>query len=187
MILALIAVWIFWPKREHTPVVTDVKKSMQKLNITSSAFAQNEIMPARFTCDAKVPLSPPLAISGIPAGAKTLALILHDPDAPMAGGFTHWVKFNMPVNGQVASYKVESIKLKEGEEPAGVSGKGNGSELSYHAPCPPSGTHRYIFTIYALDAELTLKEGATKTELESAMQGHILGKGELIGLYSRGK
>jgi Raf kinase inhibitor-like YbhB/YbcL family protein len=154
---------------------------MQEIKVTSSAFANNGRIPAKYTCDSPdAEVSPPLQISDVPEGAKTLALVMHDPDAPRAGGWTHWVKFNIPWN-----IKYGTWSIKEGEEPQGVSGKGTGGNSSYMGPCPPSGTHRYFFTVYALDTGLSLNEGAAKDELESAMRGHILGKGELVGLYSR--
>lgn len=157
------------------------EQPMQNMRITSSAFAHNTIMPERFTCDGE-DVIPPLAIGNIPAGTKTFALIMHDPDAPRAGGWTHWVQYNVPWNMDYGIWKIE-----EGKEPEGTAGKGTGGELTYQGPCPPSGTHRYFFTVYALDTELAQKEGATKTELESVMQGHILGAGELIGRYSRSR
>ncbi|MEK7170445.1 MAG: YbhB/YbcL family Raf kinase inhibitor-like protein [Patescibacteria group bacterium] len=179
VLLALIAVWVFWPTQEHTPVLKG-KNSMQELKLTSDAFTRNGLLPSRFTCDAKAPMSPPLAVSGIPAGTNTLALILHDPDAPRARGFTHWVRFNIPWNMNNGTWTIQ-----EGKEPEGTAGKGSANTLAYYPPCPPTDTHRYIFTIYALDAALSLGEGATKTEVEAAMQGHVLGKGELTSLYSR--
>jgi len=184
IILAAVAVWMFWPRREHTPAppleTPASTKSMHALKVTSSAFADNGMLPSRFTCDAAKPTSPPLTVSGIPVGTKTLALILHDPDAPLAGGFTHWVTFNI-----VKDIESGILTIAEGKESNGIAGKGSGNTLTYYPPCPPSGTHRYIFTIYALDARLPLREGAAKTELESVMRGHILGKGELISLYAR--
>ncbi len=197
LIIALVVVfaWRQGKQNERAPSQeVNGKETMQEIRVTSSAFPHNGRIPEKYTCDptssetsrGKPDISPPLEISGVPAGAKTLALIMHDPDAPRAGGWTHWVQFNIPVNGnaeQIESYKVTSFK--EGEEPQGTSGKGTGGNSSYLGPCPPSGTHRYFFTAYALDTELALKEGATKTELESAMSGHIIAKGELIGLYSR--
>lgn len=175
-------IWLTGSKVANAPTPapeTAEEKSMQQLTLTSSAFAHNAMMPEGFTCDGSDTV-PPLEIGNIPTGTKTLALVMHDPDAPRAGGWTHWVRYNVLWN-----MEHEIWNIKEGKEPEGVSGKGTGGELTYQGPCPPSGTHHYVFTVYALDTELTLKAGATKTELESAMQGHILGTGELIGLYSR--
>lgn len=181
LVLAGIAILSLRPGKEHM-LVTDKEMTMQKIKVTSSAFQNNGTIPAIYTCDAHPPAggNPPLEIGGVPAGANTLALIMHDPDAPRAGGWTHWVKFNMKMSNERGRMNIE-----EGKEPVGTSGRGSGNDLSYQGPCPPSGTHRYFFTVYALDTELSLKEGSTKTLLESAMKGHILGKGELIGLYSR--
>lgn len=162
------------------PADTAIKEQpMQNMRITSSAFAHNTMMPERFTCDGE-DVVPPLEIGGIPAETKTLALIMHDPDAPRAGGWTHWVRFNVPWTMYHGLWKIE-----EGKEPEGIAGRGTGGEFAYQGPCPPSGTHRYFFTAYALDTELAQKEGATKAELESAMEGHIIATGELIGRYSR--
>ncbi|TSC57152.1 MAG: PEBP family protein [Parcubacteria group bacterium Greene0416_79] len=172
-----IGAWGFKRIGSEKSAVLMQKQTMatQEIKLMSTAFPQNGKIPARFTCDGEN-LSPPLLIRGVPAGAKALALIMHDPDAPRAGGWTHWVKWNIPPS---------AVAIGEGEEPAGVSGRGTGGAFAYQGPCPPSGTHRYIFTVYALNAELSLSEGATKTELEAAMAGHTLGTGELIGHYAR--
>lgn len=150
---------------------------MQKIQISSPAFENQGLMPAKFTCDGPN-ASPPLSISGVPAGTKSLALIMHDPDAPVKGGWTHWMKWNIPPDTETVG---------EGEEPAGVPGKGSGGNLSYQGPCPPSGIHRYFFKIYALDVLLDLPAGADKNHLEQTMAGHITGQGELVGLYARQK
>jgi len=152
-------------------------EDMYRITLKSNAFTHGEPMPERFTCDGEN-VSPLLEIGDIPEGTKTLALVMHDPDAPVPGGWTHWIKFNIPP---------ETKNLPEGQEPPGISGKGGRDNFTYKGPCPPSGTHRYFFKIYALDSELPLKEGIGKSELESAIEGHILGFGELVGLYSRKK
>lgn len=140
-----------------------------------SVFANNEKIPAKYTCDGN-DTSPPLESSEIPTGTKTLAIIADDPDAPM-GTWVHWLVWNIPVSGT-------TVKINEGEK-IGTEGKNDFGKKEYGGPCPPSGTHRYFFKIYALDTELTLEEGSTKAQLEKAMKGHILAKAELIGLYSR--
>ena len=177
-------VWVRWGhvQTERTlPKGTSIMHA-EEITLTSSAFTQGGPIPARYTCDDTHPaaegISPPLTIGPVPAGTKSLALIMHDPDAPMKEGWTHWVKWNIPQDTKV---------IREGEEPAGISGKGSGGELTYKGPCPPEGTHRYFFMVYALDTELSLASGSNKTELEWAMQGHTIGKGELVGLYSRGQ
>lgn len=180
-----VAIW-FATGREtaNAPSPADdiaAKQFMQTFNIRSSAFTHNGMMPERFTCDGSDTV-PPLEVGNIPAGTKTLALVMHDPDAPRAGGWTHWIRYNIKMENENSK-----MIIREGEEPTGVAGRGTGGELMYQGPCPPSGTHRYVFSVYALDTELALNEGATKTGLESAMEEHILATGELIGLYSRSR
>lgn len=159
-----------------TPLSEEMEptKTMALL-LNSSAFSYNGKIPAKHTCDGE-DTSPPLAISGVPAGAKSLALSMHDPDAPVASGWTHWVVFNIPPDTRV---------IEEGKEPSGVSGKNSWGRAGYGGPCPPSGTHRYFFTLYALDALLSLPEGSGKKEVEQALKGHILEQAELVGLYQR--
>jgi len=141
--------------------------------LTSPAFDNNKNIPKRFTCDGEGK-NPPLKIDRIPKDTKSLVLIVDDPDAPM-GTFVHWVVYDMPVISVI----------EEGDIP-GKQGMNTTRGVSWVSPCPPSGTHRYIFKIYALDKELGLKDGAAKAAVEKAMEGHILDKSELIGLYERG-
>ncbi len=153
---------------------------MKKISIISPAFDDFGAMPAKFTCDGEN-VSPPLQISYIPAGAKSIALILDDPDAP-GGTWVHWVKFNLPIGRQV------SLTIEEGKEPSGISGAGTAGNLSYQGPCPPPGApHRYRFNVYALDTPLPFPEGSLAAELEKAIAGHLLGQGTLTGLYSRAR
>ncbi len=142
------------------------------MRLTSTEFANNEFIPKKFTCEGE-DINPALIIEKIPADAKSLALIIDDPDAPM-GTWVHWVVYNIPIIS----------RIDEGSIP-GEQGVNDSGRRDYGGPCPPSGTHRYFFKIYALDAKLNLKAGLTKQELEKAMQGHILDKAELIGLYKR--
>ncbi len=142
------------------------------MKLTSSDFKNNEYIPKKFTCDGEG-VNPGLIVESIPAGAKSLALIVDDPDAP-AGTFVHWVVFDIPVTDKIAE---NSIPGKQGVNTTG--------KLNYVSPCPPSGTHRYFFKIYALDTILNLGEDINKAALERAMEGHIVGKAELIGLYKR--
>lgn len=144
------------------------------MKLTSSAFTHNGIIPSEFTCDGS-DLSPPLSISDVPSNAKSLALIMDDPDAPV-GTWDHWIVFNIPPSTK------EIIK---GKEPNGIAGKNSWGRTGYGGPCPPSGTHRYLFKLYALDTELNLPKGSPKKNLEAAMQGHILAKAELMGTYKR--
>lgn len=143
------------------------------MNLTSPEFENNKSIPAKFTCEGEE-VNPELRIEGIPVGTKELALIVDDPDAPM-GTWVHWVVYAIPANVSV---------IEENSLP-GTPGVNNVGKAAYDGPCPPSGTHRYYFKIYALDKELNLKQGLSKGALEQAMQGHILEKSELIGLYKR--
>lgn len=144
------------------------------MKLTSSAFTHNGSIPSEYTCDGS-DLSPPLSISDVPANAKSLVLISDDPDAPV-GTWDHWVVFNIP-----ASIK----EISKGKEPQGTAGKNSWGRTGYGGPCPPSGTHRYFFKLYALDTMLNLPAGSTKKQIEAAMEGHILAKTELLGLYKR--
>jgi len=142
------------------------------MNIKSPEFENNTLIPKKFTCQGE-DINPALTIEGIPEEAKSLALIVDDPDAPM-GMWVHWVVFDIPI---VSSMEENSIPGKQGGNDFG--------RKDYGGPCPPSGTHRYFFKVYALDIELNLKEGISKKDLEAAMEGHILGKAELVGLYKK--
>ena len=145
------------------------------LKITSTGFKNDGMIPVKYSCEGGEN-SPPLHISGIPANAKSVALILHDPDAPMKGGVTHWVMWNISTDGDIP----ENFKGAE----QGYNGmKQNG----YKGMCPPSGTHHYHFMVYALDTKLTLDKSTDKAGLEKAIQGHVLAKGDLTGLYKKEK
>ena len=145
------------------------------MKLTSSVFANNGAIPSEFTCDGD-DISPHLSISDVPKNAKSLALIMDDPDAPV-GIFIHWVVWNIPP---------DTKEIKKGEEPRGVQGMTSFRRQGYGGPCPPSGTHRYFFKLYALDTELNLPEGSTKHDLENAMQSHIIAQAQLMGTYKRG-
>lgn len=150
------------------------------LEIKSSAFDSEKTIPQRFTCDGQN-VSPPLSWSGAPAGTKCFALISDDPDAP-AGTWVHWVAWNIPA---------ASKGLNEGVAPAAKLPDGTAQGITdfrkpgYGGPCPPSGTHRYYFKLYALDATLTIDAKGDKAALMSAMKGHILAEAALMGTYSR--
>jgi Raf kinase inhibitor-like YbhB/YbcL family protein len=146
---------------------------MKELTIKSSAFEQNKPIPKKYGCQGQ-DINPPLTIEGTPKETKTLALIMDDPDAPR-GTFDHWVVWNIPPS---------TTKIEERSVP-GAEGVNGAGEPGYMGPCPPSGTHRYFFKVYALDTQLGLNAGSTKKDLERAVQGHILAKGELMGLYSK--
>ncbi len=144
------------------------------MKIECSAFQNNQKIPTQYTCDGK-DISPPLSFQEIPKGTKSLALIVYDPDAPM-GTFDHWIAWNLPP---------DQMKLSEGGK-VPHQGKNGFSETRYRGPCPPRGTsHHYFFKLFALDVLINLPEGSTKGALEEAMEGHVLGQAQLIGLYQR--
>lgn len=144
------------------------------MQLTSQVFQNNDFIPKEYSCEGQG-IHPPLLISDIPEGTKSLALIVDDPDAPM-GTFVHWVIFNFPPLGEIT----------EGEIPAGaVRGKNTTGQTNWVAPCPPNGTHRYRFYLWALSQPLPLKEGATREEVETEAEKVKIGKTELIGLYER--
>lgn len=145
------------------------------MQIDSPVFEQHSPIPKKYTCEGD-DVSPPLAFRDIPAGTKTLALIMDDPDAPN-GTFDHWIVWNI----------TPSIKSLPENAKVPNQGKNSFRETEYGGPCPPPGpSHRYFFKLYALDTIVNLPNGSTKSELEEAMEGHILGRAELVGTYKRG-
>jgi Raf kinase inhibitor-like YbhB/YbcL family protein len=146
-------------------------KDNKKLVVECPEFNQNGHIPLQYTCDGEN-INPPVEISNIPADAKTLALIMEDPDAP-SGTFIHWLLWNF--------YPQDKIMEKTS---FGVSGINSFGRTGYAGPCPPSGTHRYYFKVFALDRELTIVAGEDKKSLLEAMEGHVLATGELMGRYS---
>jgi Raf kinase inhibitor-like YbhB/YbcL family protein len=154
------------------------------LSIQSKNFRQNEMIPARYTCDGR-DISPPLAWSGIPDEAKSLALIVDDPDAPDPAApkmtWVHWVLYNIPVWAQGLEENIAAASL-----PAGTKeGINDWGRKGYGGPCPPIGKHRYFFKLYALDTVLADLQKATKVEVEQAFKGRILAKAQLVGTYER--
>jgi len=147
-----------------------------KMKITSSAFQEGGNIPSKFTCDG-VDSSPPLQIAEIPSSAKSLALIVDDPDAP-SGLFTHWIVWNI---------SPQTNEIAEGSAPKGVQGTSDFGKLGYGGPCPPPGTHRYYFKIFALDRDLNLPSGTKRNQLDAAIKGHVVAQAELMGRYSRKK
>jgi Raf kinase inhibitor-like YbhB/YbcL family protein len=145
------------------------------MKITSPDFEEGEMMPRETSCEGR-DVSPELHISGVPEGARSLALICDDPDAP-GGTFVHWLVWNIPTDTKT---------IERGKEPDGVQGMNGFSGRGYRGPCPPSGTHRYFFRIFALKDKLDLKEGLRKQALKEAMDPHIIAKAELMGKYRRG-
>jgi Raf kinase inhibitor-like YbhB/YbcL family protein len=145
-----------------------------KMKITSSAFQEGGNIPSKFSCEG-ADTSPPLQISDVPSGAKSLVLIVDDSDAP-GGLFTHWTVWNI---------SPQTTTIAEGSPPKGIQGTNDFGKSGYGGPCPPSGTHRYYFKIFALDRELDLHSGAKRGQLDAAIKGHVVAQGELIGRYSR--
>lgn len=150
------------------------------MQLTSPAFPEGGAIPRQHTCDGK-DVSPPLAWSGVPPGAKSLALLCDDPDAP-AGDWVHWVVFDLSPS---------RIDLPEGvppsEEIAGIGrqGRNDFKKIGWGGPCPPRGTHRYVFTLYALDRTLELGRSVTKADVLAAIRGHVLAEAKLTGTYTR--
>lgn len=144
------------------------------MKLTSPDFENEGMIPAEFTCDGRN-ISPELSISEVPEGTKSLALIMDDPDAP-GGTFVHWV---------VWSIQSQTSIIERGKEPEGNQGTTSFGRRGYGGPCPPSGTHRYYFKLYALDEEIKLEAGSSKKELEKAMDGHIIESVVLMGKYKR--
>ncbi|MFH1354326.1 MAG: YbhB/YbcL family Raf kinase inhibitor-like protein [bacterium] len=149
------------------------------MKLTSTEFANNGTIPAKYTCDGE-DVNPPLTIAGVPASAKSLVFIANDPDVPKSiredGTWDHWVVFNI---------SPDTTEIAEGHEPDGVHGMGTGGNTDYHGPCPPDGEHRYFFKLYALDTMLGLDEGASKAAVEQAMAGHVLAGAVLMSRYAR--
>ena len=147
-----------------------------KMKITSSAFQEGGNIPSKFTCDGS-DSSPPLQIAEIPLSAKSLVLVVDDPDAP-SGLFTHWIVWNI---------SPQTNAIAEGSAPKGVQGTSDFDKSGYGGPCPPSGTHRYYVKIFALDRELDLPRSTKRNQLDAAIKGHVVAQGELMGRYSRKK
>jgi len=150
----------------------DENMDIQIIKVFSSAFESNSTIPRKYTCDGEN-INPPLEFANIPEETESLVLIMDDPDSPM-NPFTHWVVWNIE---PVAKIDEDSIP--------GIEGINNFRKIGYGGPCPPSGTHRYFFKVYALDRQLELKAGAGRKELENEMIGHIIAEGELMGKYGK--
>ena len=177
LIIILTFVMLFWGLHNDA---FSAKKGGRKMQITSSAFTEGSMIPAKYTCDGQ-DISPPLEWKNAPAGTKSFALISDDPDAP-AGIWVHWVAYNIPAN---------VIKLDENVKPEkefknGMrQGSNSWPKIGYGGPCHPSGTHRYYFKLYALDTVLNIKPGATKTHVLQSMKVHVLAEVQLMGKYKR--
>lgn len=162
---------------EKTPI-----EEVIKMKLTSPVFENNGNIPSKYTCDGEN-INPELTISEVPEGTESFVLIMDDPDVPKEVRpeqmWVHWVVFNIP----------KETKIINENSPPGTPGKGDYSHTDYGGPCPPKQyqptEHRYFFKLYALDVELNLPEGSTKTEVEQAMQGHLLAETQLVGKYER--
>jgi Raf kinase inhibitor-like YbhB/YbcL family protein len=168
------------PTPTPTPIITPLDGGEMALSLSSSAFQHGERIPVKYTCDGQ-DISLPLEWSNVPQGTQSLALIADDPDAPV-GTWIHWVLYNLPGDSRALHESVPpDASLPNGSR----HGKNSWGQLGYGGPCPPSGTHRYFFKLYALDTILELQAGASKDQLLEAMERHILADAELMGSYSR--
>jgi Raf kinase inhibitor-like YbhB/YbcL family protein len=183
LIVIVVAVILYLDKQQTKNLTINLPEQINSTNqaksnmqLTSEAFGHNQEIPGKYTCDGDN-ISPPLTISGVSERAKSLVLIVDDPDAP-AGDWVHWTVWNIPVN---------TIELPEnGPLPArATEGVTDFGKPGYGGPCPPSGTHRYFFKLYSIGGDLYLDETATKKDIEAAMEDLIIEKAELIGLYQR--
>jgi Raf kinase inhibitor-like YbhB/YbcL family protein len=155
-------------------------RAVGTIKITSNAFSAEGTIPKKHTCDG-ADVSPPLTWSGA-SGAQSFALIADDPDAPV-GTWVHWVLYDLPGD---AKELAENVPKQEQLPNGARQGRNDFRKIGYGGPCPPPGKpHRYYFKLYALDKKLELKPGATKADIEGAIQGHILGQGELMGRFGR--
>jgi Raf kinase inhibitor-like YbhB/YbcL family protein len=157
--------------------------AMPSIVVDSPAFGQKQPIPQRYTCDGE-DMSPPLAWKNVPPGSKSIVLISDDPDAP-SGDWVHWVVYDLsPEIDSLPEHIATTDTILGGK---GKQGRNDFRRIGYGGPCPPSGTHRYFFKIYALDMLLDLPAGKSKKEIEHAMKGHVVAQGELIGTYQRTK
>lgn len=151
------------------------------MNLTSPAFKDGGAIPAKYSCDGEG-VSPPLAWTGVPAGAQALALIVEDPDAP-SGVFTHWVVFNIPPTADGLSENASH----EGMPAGAKQGRNSMGRTGWFGPCPPSGAHHYVFHLYAVNVAFELKAGAERSDVDNVTRGHVLAEAKLTGLYTRHK
>ncbi len=157
-------------------------EASMKIQIRSSVFSEGEMIPAKYTCDGDN-ISPSLSWDTVPPGTESFALICDDPDAP-AGTWVHWVVYELPA---LTRFLPEGISTDGDLEDGTKQGVTDFKRTGYGGPCPPGGTHRYFFKLYALDKKLNIKSGITKHQLIREMEGHILGEGAIMGKYKRMK
>lgn len=148
--------------------------------LTSTAFDEGQEIPERYSCDGQ-DISPPLSWADPPEGTESFALITDDPDAPV-GTWVHWVLYNIPADARELP---EDVPAQDELDDGSLHGQNSWKRRDYGGPCPPGGTHRYFFKLYALDTALDLEPGATKQQLLNAMDGHVLAQAELVGTYTR--
>jgi Raf kinase inhibitor-like YbhB/YbcL family protein len=174
--------WVFAFGLVSTIMGQNQKKNkiLKEIHIHSKIFQQNEMIPSKHTCDG-INVSPSLEWLGFPSETKSFALICDDPDAP-SGTWVHWVLFNIPVT---ITELPENFTVKNRAIKGILGGMNDFGKMEYGGPCPPRGTHRYFFKIYALDTSLDEREGISANSLLKAMEGHVLAKGDLMGKYSR--
>ncbi len=147
------------------------------MKLTSPSFNHNGLIPSIYTCDG-INCSPPFKIRDVPPNAKSIVLIMDDPDAVKEVGrvWDHWIVFNIPATMTI---------INKGEQPTGVAGKNSGGNIAYVGPCHSQGEHCYVFKLFALDLILQLSEGATRSQVEHAMHGHVIEETKLAGRYTR--
>ena len=150
------------------------------MKLKSAAFSERDMIPKKYTCDGPN-ISPPLMWEFVPNNTKSFVLISDDPDAPM-GTWVHWVLFNIPAEIRELP---ENIPPKERTDFGAIQGRNDFRRIGYGGPCPPGGTHRYFFKLYALSCDLNLKTGSTKSDALREMKGHVLGECQLMGRYKR--
>ena len=173
LICIIVVIFLIGCAPKEKIVDRKIPVGVSKMKVTS-VFNENEAIPSEYTCDGE-DKAPELKIEDVPENTKSLALIMDDPDAPV-GTWDHWIVFNIPPDTKV---------ITKGTEPKGTAGKNSWGKTGYGGPCPPSGTHRYFFKLYALDTTLDIEEGSDKKDLEKAMQDHTIEKAELMGTYRK--
>jgi Raf kinase inhibitor-like YbhB/YbcL family protein len=174
-LILIVGAFIYMEKKNKDYVSRPAGDNFKTMKITSESFENNGNIPAKFTCDGQK-INPGLAIGGVPSAAKSLALIIDDPDANN-GTFTHWTLWNIAPD--------TAIVAENSVPPGAVQGLTSLGKAGYVPPCPPSGIHHYRFNLYALDIEIGLSAGAKLSDLEEAMRGHVIDKAEMAGLYRR--
>lgn len=181
LVLAVYLIYFRFLSGERAVEIIDIpaQKAPKIIRLYSPAFSQGATIPKKYTCDG-ADISPPLKWENVPEGTKSFVIIVHDPDAPKKN-FIHWIIYNIPANLRELA---EGIPKKPRTD-VGLQGINDFGNSWWGGPCPPWGTHRYVFRIYALDTKLNIPPGATLDQVINAMQGHVLAYGELIGKYTR--